>query len=351
MLCHASSLMGQSIIGLGNSSLDWETLANDFTAAEGIPHGIPFAFSNVRGTTEAAAVIAHFLQYRDAELKLRPKVELAFRTDCCEDTPAWWLLKKKKTAYHPGTHPAQSVRLHMSLGIHPLQLRTSSSKECEPTFAAIRAYVLSLEPPKYRLRGGRSQSRTRPRGSSPPTALQVSHRNLRPQLDVSQQGCRSQGNRHGSSTLAKGFTLYAESGLPNESWFRPRKRRRKANPCMHAPRPGTGEAARPWTASGRRPPISTTARCRRSTTCLIPRRGPKSSRARSRPTKRTTRRRQSRSGSSVELDRGADPKAPGMERRKIYDTTLPGRGNGGHTYGDALTEDERWAVIEYLKTL
>ena len=49
------------------------------------------------------------------------------------------------------------------------------------------------------------------------------------------------------------------------------------------------------------------------------------------------------------LDKPADPKLPGSERRKVYDTTLPGRGNGGHTYGDALTEDERLAVIEFLE--
>jgi len=40
-----------------------------------------------------------------------------------------------------------------------------------------------------------------------------------------------------------------------------------------------------------------------------------------------------------------------IERRKIYDTTQLGRGNGGHPFGDELTEDERMAVIEYLKTL
>jgi hypothetical protein len=43
-------------------------------------------------------------------------------------------------------------------------------------------------------------------------------------------------------------------------------------------------------------------------------------------------------------------RATGWERR-VYDTSQPGRGNGGHTYGDALTGDERRAVIEYLKTL
>ena len=42
---------------------------------------------------------------------------------------------------------------------------------------------------------------------------------------------------------------------------------------------------------------------------------------------------------------------PAIERRKVYDTTKPGRGNGGHTFGDSLSDDERRAVIEYLKTL
>jgi hypothetical protein len=37
--------------------------------------------------------------------------------------------------------------------------------------------------------------------------------------------------------------------------------------------------------------------------------------------------------------------------RRVYDTTRPGRSNRGHTFGDHLTDAERMAVIEYLKTL
>jgi hypothetical protein len=51
------------------------------------------------------------------------------------------------------------------------------------------------------------------------------------------------------------------------------------------------------------------------------------------------------------LDGPPDPALPAIERRKVYDTAQPGRGNGGHTFGDHLTEDQRMAVIEYLKTL
>jgi hypothetical protein len=51
------------------------------------------------------------------------------------------------------------------------------------------------------------------------------------------------------------------------------------------------------------------------------------------------------------LDNSPDTNLSGRERRKIYDTTQPGCGNGGHNFGDDLSEKERMAVIEYLKTL
>ncbi len=39
------------------------------------------------------------------------------------------------------------------------------------------------------------------------------------------------------------------------------------------------------------------------------------------------------------------------ERNRIYDTTGKGYGNGGHTFGDGLSDKGRQALIEYLKTL
>jgi len=34
-----------------------------------------------------------------------------------------------------------------------------------------------------------------------------------------------------------------------------------------------------------------------------------------------------------------------------FDTTLPGNSNTGHDYGSNLTVNEKWSLIEYLKTL
>lgn len=50
------------------------------------------------------------------------------------------------------------------------------------------------------------------------------------------------------------------------------------------------------------------------------------------------------------LEGGKDSVAP-EARKHVYDTTLPGYGNGGHTFGDHLSDADRRAVLEYLKTL
>jgi len=52
----------------------------------------------------------------------------------------------------------------------------------------------------------------------------------------------------------------------------------------------------------------------------------------------------------VELPYGQDG-APDDERKHVYDTTKVGHWNTGHPFGDHLDDQERRAVIEYLKTL
>lgn len=50
-----------------------------------------------------------------------------------------------------------------------------------------------------------------------------------------------------------------------------------------------------------------------------------------------------------------DPKkvgyAAGGEGPFVVDTSIVGNGNAGHEYGTMLGDDERWALVEYLKTL
>jgi hypothetical protein len=37
--------------------------------------------------------------------------------------------------------------------------------------------------------------------------------------------------------------------------------------------------------------------------------------------------------------------------RFVYDTAEPGKGNGGHAFGTDLPQDQKDALIEYLKSL
>ncbi|MGR9108848.1 MAG: c-type cytochrome [Gammaproteobacteria bacterium] len=51
------------------------------------------------------------------------------------------------------------------------------------------------------------------------------------------------------------------------------------------------------------------------------------------------------------LDYGKQGTEDPRERKRIYDTTVTGYSNSGHTYGDHLKPEERRALIEYIKTL
>ncbi len=47
------------------------------------------------------------------------------------------------------------------------------------------------------------------------------------------------------------------------------------------------------------------------------------------------------------IPRGLTP----PEKRWFFDTSAFGKSNGGHDYPNVLDEDEKRAVLEYLKTL
>src|SRR5208283_3837473 len=110
---------------------------------------VPFTFSNVRGTSEAAAFAVFLIAHREPNLDIRlNKMDLDLKTDLCEDVPAWSLLKKKQTMYFTGSTTAKSVRSIMQFMVASTFPRTVFEKE-EATFADIQAFLLSLTPPKY----------------------------------------------------------------------------------------------------------------------------------------------------------------------------------------------------------
>ena len=125
-----------------------QSLYEELAAADGLDPIMPLPLCNARGTSEASNFAVYLMQYRDAELRHRLPVKYPLCENRCEDVPAWWHFRKKKTIYHLGVADSRSVRTLM-----PFLLifgnSAKSIKEREPEFADIRAYLLGLESPRY----------------------------------------------------------------------------------------------------------------------------------------------------------------------------------------------------------
>src|SRR5262245_34530013 len=151
LLCHAGSVAGKSYVGLGNAALDIQALFEDLSKAGGGKGKTPFVFSNVRGTSEAGGMAVFLLGYRHPDLSLRlSRLELDLHDNLCEDVPAWWLLRRKKTMYHTGGTDTRSVRSLMQFMLTPTNGRAAFEK-AEAAFEDIQKYLFSLEAPKYPL--------------------------------------------------------------------------------------------------------------------------------------------------------------------------------------------------------
>jgi len=70
LLCHAATIAGKTIIGVGNASLDLQSLFEDLSAAGGLVFKLPFQFSYVRGTIDPVSPTTFLMQFRDPEDEL-----------------------------------------------------------------------------------------------------------------------------------------------------------------------------------------------------------------------------------------------------------------------------------------
>jgi mono/diheme cytochrome c family protein len=341
MACHGGSIMGKSIVGLPNTTVDYHALYEELFAADGGAGRVKFHFTRVRGTTEAGAMSVFLLSLRNPDLTLREKrSDLGLHDDLCEDAPAWWLLKKKKTMYHNGGGDARSARSLMQFMMSPLNLPGVFERE-EATFRDIRAYLLSLEAPKYPLAIDRAKA----------AAGKV----------LFADNCARCHGTYGEKwtypnkivplkqigtdpTRLHGITQ-AFNDEYNGSWFAKEKGaagyKAQTTAGYQAPPLDGIWATAPYFHNGSAPTVYHVL----------------NSKARPRIFTRSYRTGKDdydpvKLGWKVtELKKGPDPDLPRIEQRKVYDTTQSGRGNGGHTFGDSLTDEERFAVIEYLKTL
>jgi len=347
MVCHGGSIFGKSYVGLGNASLELEALFIELAgmrADRGTLRPALFPFTNVRGTMEAGAMSVYLISIREPEtlaLRLNKPADLGLRADLCEDTPPWWHLKKKTRLYYNGSVDSRSVRTLMQFTLSPFHT-LKDIQAMEPDFRDIQAYLRTIEPPKY------------PRNFDVELAAQG--------REVFENNCSSCHGTYGKNwTYPNKIISLKEIGTdPNRAqgisdrakahydrtWFGAEigpdgKRFVTTNARGYVAPPLDGIwATAPYLHNGSVPTLAHLLN------------------SKSRPT------RFARSYRTDEADydfervgwkvMAVDKKSSErdlVERRKVYDTTQPGRGNQGHTFGDDLTDEERRAVIEYLKSL
>jgi mono/diheme cytochrome c family protein len=342
LLCHAGTIAGQTVIGLGNASLDLQGLFADLSAADGMTMQFPFQFSHVRGTIDPIGPLVFLMQLRDADLNLQKPAELDFTPYVCSDPPAWWLLKKKKTRDWTGAIDARSKRVDMVNLLTPLN-SAAYIKQKEPVFADIHALVLATEPPKYPFaidqeRAARGQglfhqhcSRCHGTYGARPT-----YPNKIVPLET-----LGTDRTLADSTTTKNVAYFNRSWFMNEAGPDGRPFAILETPGYQAPPLDGIWATAPYFHNGSVPTVyhvlNSKARPRIYT--------------RSYHTDKDAYDPVRLGWKITVLSQSPDPKLPAHERHRIYDTTLPGRRNTGHIFGDKLTEQERLAVIEYLKTL
>lgn len=339
MMCHGGSILGKSYVGLGNASLDIHAVFEELNRASGMSGKLPHTFSNVRGTSEAGSMAVYLFTYRNPDLSIRfDRHKFEIKDDMCEDVPAWWLLKKKKTMYHTGSANSRSVRSLMQFMLTPDNSLAVFEKE-EAAFRDIQAYLLSLEAPKY------------------PFPVDAKLADAGHKLFT--KNCAKCHGTYGEDWTypnkviplkeigtdpARYFGLPPKLGeLYDASWFaqeKPVGHKTIVTDGYQAPPLDGVWATAPYFHNGSVPTLYD----------VLNSKGRPKIYTRSFRTDEASYDKK-KIGWQVQTLTEMPELDNAFERRKIYDTTQPGRGNQGHTFGDELTDDQRWAVIEYLKTL
>jgi cytochrome c2 len=343
LMCHAGVVAGQTIIGLGNSALDLQTMFDDFAAQDNFPIKLPVQLSYVRGTVDPVNPVTLLMTFRDLDLNLTGnRFQLDFSNHVASDPPAWWLLRRKTTRNWTGGVSVNALRVDM---VNLLTPRNSPQdiKKHETTFADIHAFVMSVESPKYPFavdvavaekgRGIFNETCARCHGTYGPGGKY-------PNKVVSLETLGT------DATLSRSLTK-KNLEVFNKTWFAQEK---SADGGWHKVTETAGYQAPPLDGVWATAPYFHNASVPTIYHVLN---------SKARPKIFTRSYRSEKDDYDIErvgwkitfLKRPPDPKLPGYERRKIYDTSLPGQSNAGHTFGDDLTDDQRRAVIEYLKTL
>ena len=355
--CHAQQLGDSIVIGLGSHTADFTTdiegLANlagslvvdDVERAEWqrwrdrVVAIAPYTLTKTIGVNSADYLAAVLFAHRDPDSLAwsdEPVMELPPNLVVPVDVPPWWHMQKKRAMFYLGAGRGDHARIMMTASTLCVDT-VDEARAIDGYFPDIRAFLLGLQPPQW------------------PHAIDADR--AATGRAVFERDCARCHGTYGSadtypnlivaldeigtdSTMALGAGQFADRYLDwyNRSFFGELSFLAPAPGYVAPPLDGIWATA-PYLHNGSVPTLAalldSTTRPRYFVRSFDPR---------------------DYNVAAVgwnyrALEVGQDGVHPGTSDNEIYDTTLLGYGNGGHTFGDALTTDERGAVIEYLKTL
>lgn len=356
--CHAAYINDRLIVGLGNESMDftqdpgiaverlgtyvageaetaeWRKWADRMRALS------PYIVTDTVGVNPAVNLTWALLAHRDPRTLAwsdKPLLNPPPRRPLPVSVPPWWRMKKKNAMFYTaagrGDH-ARSMILASTLCTDTVE----EARAIDAYAPDIRAYIASLEAPKYPLDFDRKAAG---RGRA-----------------VFEKHCYACHGTYGANPTYPNLVialevigtdpelaLTATSGSEDrffrwiqQSFYGENARLAPAPGYVAPPLDGVWVTA-PYLHNGSVPTIEALLDSSRRPTYWL---------------------RSFDSGSYdmralgwkyKELPYGKQGATDPEERRRIYDTTLPGYSNRGHAFGDVLTGEDRSALLEYLKTL
>lgn len=353
--CHAQVFDGKLIIGLGNSTVDFTQSQKldpkNAAAAEKLLKAVdprkyeaaePFLRvvkavgaklnTQVRGVNIADRLAALLVSHRDPQTFRWSDSALLEVPDevVPTDVPAWWLLWKKNAMFYNGFGRGDFGRFLMASNLFTVN-DTSESREVDSHFNDALAYIQSLRPPPYPKPLNRSlvkeggllfvQNCSKCHGS-------YGGGEKYPNLLIPESVIGTDSLLYKSNYQSPQFVAWF-----NSSWFAQGDHPARLEPFsgyIAPPLDGVWITA-PYLHNGSVPDLET----------LL------NSKARPRYWSRDFDKPQyNYDNPGWKYTAHAAP-----EGTTVYNTTLPGYGNYGHNFGDRLSNHERKAIIEYLKTL
>ncbi|MBX7101319.1 MAG: c-type cytochrome [Myxococcaceae bacterium] len=359
LTCHAAVRDGKVVVGLGESQSDYTTDLAPFAEAAGqlvsdpaekaewrrwadrVVTVQPYILADTMGVNVADNLAPILFSHRDQKTlswSARPLLDPPPTQVVPVDVPPWWNLKKKNSMFHTALGRGDQSRIMMSAALLCTD-ELAQAKAIDQSFPDVRAYLLSLKPPAYPY--------------PLDAALVATGHQVFDQTCARCHGTYGEGGSYPNlvvvteevgtdPTLALATSAASPTRRFND-WFNGSfygERARLVTTVGYVAPPLDGLwATAPYFHNGS---VPTVADVLDST---------------HRPAFWT------RDFTTYDFDRdrlgfrftdvghGKSDESDASKRRAIYDTTRPGYGNHGHTYGDALSPAEKAALLEYLKTL